>query len=143
MLSLQISMLLAVYTKTFVQLISARGKSSYSFYDRRCYSRKPAKCARLGRPADDIRLEAFNDAVQNFEEHDYDQVTIADISSKMVELLEGTNLEPYGNKYLKQVLTQHYGDRVIISSDRSGAKSVIIFRQTAEVSPTDCRSYSA
>ena len=50
----------------------------------------------------------------------------------MVELLEGTNLEPYGNQYLKQVLRQHYDDRVIIS-DRSGAKSVITFRQTAEV----------
>ena len=70
-----------------------------------CYSRKPAKRARLGRPADDIRLEAFNAAEQHFEEHDYDQVTITDISSKMIELLEGTNLELYCNQYLKQVLT--------------------------------------
>ena len=92
-----------------------------------CNDRKPAKRTRLGRPADDIRLEAFFDAAQQFEESDYDQVTIADISNKMVELLEGTNLEPYGHQYLKQVLRQHYGDRVIIS------KSVITFRQTAEV----------
>ena len=84
----------------------------------------------LGRPENSVRVDAFLRVTRYLQENDEEQTTIYGLIDKMKEYLEGTNVEPYSFRFMKEKILEHFGDKVIIT-EISGSKNVVTFKQTA------------
>ena len=84
-----------------------------------------------GRPALDDRRQAFMKVAEYLEENDDEQNAISDLVEKMAEYLSESNAEPYSQRYMKDRLVDHFGDRVIVTTV-NGKSNVATMRQTAE-----------
>ncbi|KAL7385096.1 hypothetical protein ABVT39_015405 [Epinephelus coioides] len=73
---------------------------------------------KVGRPEVDERT-AFLKVANFFEEHDDEQITIQDLMVKMTEYLQDTGCEPYSAKWMKIKIKEHFGDRAIMTPDRT------------------------
>ena len=89
----------------------------------------PSKKAKVGRKEDSDRLEAFDLAVQYFEENDEEQLTIGDLAEKMREFLPA-EAEPYSTRHMKEKLKERFGENLIIAKI-NGKADVATFRPTA------------
>ena len=90
-----------------------------------------AKKAKLGRPEEETRCDAFLKVMLFMEENDDEQISISDLIEKMAEYLQGTNVEPYSDRYMKQKLKEHFGDDIVIT-ELAGKQNVVTLRSTAE-----------
>lgn len=84
-----------------------------------------------GRPALDDRCQAFIKVTEFLEENDDERNTISDLVDKMAEYLADSNAESYSQRYMKDRLIEHFGDRVIVTTV-NGKSNVATMRQTAE-----------
>ena len=56
------------------------------------------------------------EVVQYLLKNEEEQLTVADLTEKMVECLEGTKEEAYSVVYMKRRLQDQFGDRIVITS---------------------------
>ena len=49
-------------------------------------------------------------------ENEEEQLTVADLTKKIEEYLEGTEEDTYSFVYMKRGLAEHFGDRIAITS---------------------------
>ena len=89
----------------------------------------PSKKAKVGRKEDSERLEAFDLAVQYFEQNDEEQLTIGDLVKKMREFLPAET-EPYSTRHMKAKLKEHFSNNLIIA-EINGKADVATLRPTA------------
>ena len=91
-----------------------------------CLSKK----AKVGRPLEKVRADAFLEVARYLEENDDEQITVHDLISRMDEILAGTGHRSYSYPYMKQRLEEHFGDK-IIETEIHGKPSVVTFRNKA------------
>lgn len=88
------------------------------------------KRPKRGRPGHDERYQAFLKLATFFEENDEEQYTVSELVVKMGELLNGTDLEPYSNKYLKSKLLEYFSDQLVFATI-DGKADVVTFKEKA------------
>ena len=89
-----------------------------------------SKRAKLGRPRDRERTQAFLEVASFLEENDDEQITIQDLIGRMGDNLAGSEYDAYSYKYMQQKLQEHFGDR-IVQTEINGKPNVITFRSKA------------
>ena len=89
----------------------------------------PSKKVKVGRKEDSERLEAFDLAVQYFEQNDEEQLTIGDLVKKMREFLPAET-EPYSTRHMKAKLKECFSNNLIIA-EINGKADVATLRPTA------------
>lgn len=117
--------------------------ASDTVYHNICYSNFRSGCQipkcftddepqeKKGRPEDKIRLEAFHRVTQYLDSLDVLQVTVKDLTEVMETFLKDSGCEPYSPKYMKQKLTEHYGDEIVFAQSNKKA-DVITLKRTAD-----------
>ena len=81
-----------------------------------------------GRPVNQHSFEAFQAVLEYLESADVEQVTLSDLVKLMPSKDKNASCTV---KYLKQKLSEHYGDGIIIADKRGGAVGVVTLRETA------------
>ena len=87
------------------------------------------RCKTQGRPVDTVKSSAFMEVVQYLLENEEEQLTVADLTEKMEEYLEGTEEDAYSVVYMKRRLQEHFGDRIVITSTKK-RPNVVTFKHT-------------
>ena len=72
-----------------------------------------SKRAKLGRPQDRERTQAFLEVASFLEENDDEQITIQDLIGRMGDNLAGSEYDAYSYKYMQQKLQEHFGYRIV------------------------------
>ena len=91
---------------------------------------------KVGRPQDEVRLDAFLEVGNYFEENDDDeQITINDLIRRMELNLKDSGLHAYGYTHMKSKLKKHFGD-CIIQTEINWKPNVVTFRSTAKQDST-------
>ena len=85
---------------------------------------------RLGQPVSATVMSAFNEVIKFIEENESDQVSMQDLINVMAKNLpQGT--EAYTAKHMKKMLSEHFGDAILIIQQR-GKETVVTLKQTAD-----------
>ena len=91
-----------------------------------------SKKLKVGRPPEKQQVDAFLEVARFLKENDDKQITIHDLIQSMEENLGESKLSAYSYPYMKQKLTEHFGDK-IIETEINGKPNVITFRNKAKV----------
>ena len=76
-----------------------------------------------------MKSSAFMEVVQYLLENGEEQLTVADLTEKMEEYLEGSEEDAYSVVYMKRRLQEHFGDRIAITSTKK-RPNVVTFKHT-------------
>lgn len=99
------------------------------------HQEQPQKRIKLvtGRPVDDARNESFARVLEYFHESDDEQISISDLVKKMAEYLKELDpaAEPYCNKWMRDKLLKHFGNRILICTV-NGKPDVVTFSAKAQ-----------
>lgn len=104
-----------------------------------------------GRPVNEETENAFQKAIAYFEDNDEEQLTVGHLVDKMQKCLdEGSGLQAFSTRHMKEKLKKHFGDQIIITQ-LNGKPDVVTFRSNAatilfdfykEQKQKDCQSDS-
>lgn len=101
-------------------------------FQRNCDSNSSVKKRKRGRPVGTDREEAFLKVVDDLEANDEELTTVQDLILQMADRLQESESESeaYGVTHMKEILRQHFGDKIVIA-EVNGKKNVVTFRQKA------------
>ena len=88
------------------------------------------KKAKVGRPPEMERTDAFLKVAKFLEENDDEQRTIHDLIQRMVENLANTEHSAYSSTHMQQKLKEHFGNK-IIQTEINGKCNVVTLRSKA------------
>ena len=83
---------------------------------------------KLGRPRDSDQEQAFSRMCLYLEMNDEEQMNVLYLRGKMEEFLTDENSLPYTNYYLKNKMSERYGDSIYIS-EGEGLNDIVTFRE--------------
>ncbi|PIK46569.1 hypothetical protein BSL78_16578 [Apostichopus japonicus] len=83
-----------------------------------------------GRPQNVTQMEAFLNVATYLQENDDEQTTIHDLIDKMQEFLVDSSCMPYNFTYMKDQLTQHFSDSIVVA-EINGETNVVTLRNNA------------
>ena len=89
-----------------------------------------SKKLKVGQPPEKQQVDAFLKVARFLKENDDEQVTIHDLIQSMEENLGESKLSACSYPYMKQNLTEHFGDK-IIETEINVKPNVITFRNKA------------
>lgn len=87
-----------------------------------------SKTTCVGRPADQTKADAFEKVLDYVTKNNDEQLTVSDLKDKMAEFSGG---ETYTVPYIKQKLSEHFGNSIIFT-EINGKPNVVTFRTTAQ-----------